>query len=133
VKRMLETAHFMLNREDGFITVQIHDILKAPLVRVHISRNQIAFEEPAIRTGEVRDVNLHMVSVIGRHDSSGFPGDQALMSSCAYPRHNRSVPHRDIRRGIDNLSIETRNASGSSGGRCKLDVRDAELRFSQLR
>src|SRR5262249_20167387 len=113
--------------------VEIHDISKTPLVRVQISSNKIAFEEAAIWAGEVRDINLYMMSVISGHAFSSLPEDQALMSSCAHPRSNGSVPNKDICRSAQNLSIETPNASGSSSRHCKLDVRDAELRFSPLR
>src|SRR5918994_777231 len=58
VKRVGETAYLVLDREERLVALQVDDVLEAVLIIVALLGDQAALEQPPVRAGKIRDVDL---------------------------------------------------------------------------
>jgi hypothetical protein len=70
IHRVDGAAHLVLDREQVPAIGGIDDVAKAILILV-VLVDRLALQQPAVRTGEVRDVHLHMVAVVIRLRPTG--------------------------------------------------------------
>ena len=63
--RMGLAPHLVLDREQHLARIEIDDVLEAVFVFVELERDQSALQQPIVGAGEVLDVDLEVVAVVG--------------------------------------------------------------------
>jgi hypothetical protein len=87
--------------------------------------HEIALLQPAMRSGEVGDINLNMMVVEGRQILLGFPEDEILLLADLH-RDRRAVAVRKLRRRTDHAAIEGADPLCRSDRHVELDIGNAE-------
>src|SRR6186997_3236374 len=90
VHRMGGAAHLVLDGEKMPAVGGVDDLSKAILILIVLARDQAALQQPAVRAGKVRDVDLHVVAVEIRLLSVSLAELQILLLADLYSRY-RSV------------------------------------------
>src|SRR5689334_21075012 len=65
IERVAHAAHLVLDGEERAPALDVDDLLEAVLVLIARLADEAALQKPAIGAGEVGDIDLEMVSVVG--------------------------------------------------------------------
>src|SRR6516225_4173518 len=106
---MLHTANLVFDSKQYFAALRIDDVLESTLVLIALLGDQSLPRQPAMRTGEVVDVDLNMMPIVGRGRPVGFTEEQVLprpgsharkrstrvLEPCCLCTHNLRIKARD--------------------------------------
>src|SRR5260370_10262895 len=125
VHRMGGAADLVLDREKVPAISGINDVAKPVLVLVVFLGDQAALREEAVRTGEIRDVYLHMVTIEIALRPIGLAELQILILSHLRARDS-TVAVFEFGLYPHDLRIEGANAFRSPNRYLEFDIGDAE-------
>src|SRR5262245_4125960 len=91
VERAPQTTHLVLDGEELAASVRIDDVLEPVLVPVALLGDEPVLLEPPVRTREVRDVHLHVVTVAGRDAVRRLAEGQRLVGPHDHVRRRRPM------------------------------------------
>src|SRR5581483_5007593 len=126
VEGMPHAADFVLDREKRRAIFLIDYLPEPVLMLIALLGDQGAFEQPAIGTGEIRDVDLDVMSVVVGERGGTLAKDELLSGADLDPRAGaaRAVLHAGP--GTHDFAVKSRDSAGGAGGYIELDVGDAE-------
>src|SRR4029077_11182254 len=127
IKRVRQAADLMLDLEKGFVAIEIDDVLPAVLVGVALLGQQLAFLQLFIRAGEVADIDLDVVSVIGRNLSPGLAEPQLLIVADADAGGAARAVAFELGLRAENLPVELLDPSGGPGRHLEFEIGHAEI------
>src|SRR5262245_39110937 len=104
---MGNAAHLVLDRIEEPAAVGVDDVAEAVLILVVLAIDELA--EPAVRAGEIDDVDLHVMFVELGQRPVGLAEDQMLVLADLHARH-RAVAVRHGGRRADIGRVERRDA-----------------------
>src|ERR1700682_2269844 len=125
IHRVRGAAHLVLDREQVPAIGGIDDVAKAVLVLIVLAIDQLALQQPAVRTGEVGDVHLHMVAVVIRLRPIGLAELQILVLGHLHARHGAIAVPKFSGHPHD-LWIKGANAWCGPDRDLEFDIGDAE-------
>ena len=82
----------MLDLEQRLAALEVGDDLEAILVLVAFLGHELALEQLLVRRGEIADIDLDVVAVIGRDLGLGLAEDELLPLTDRDPRAGRRPP-----------------------------------------
>src|SRR5271168_1311972 len=109
---MAHAAHFMLDGEQRRARFRIDKILESILMLVALLRDEALVEQFPVRPGEVRDVDLDVMAVVGRGRAVGLAKDEMLPDADLDPRESAAVELARVGLGADGLAIKPRDTVG---------------------
>src|SRR5437660_346889 len=119
---MLHAAHLVLDGEQHRARIEIDDVLEAVLMLIALLGNDAELLQPAVGAGEIRDIDLDMVTVEGRLRLVGLAKDEILPG----PDHDAgsaSIPViQEVGRGAHDLAVEAGDPAGGAGPRVEPDI-----------
>src|SRR5215469_1365336 len=123
---MLHAANFVLDSKQHPAAVRIDDVLESILVLITLLDDQSLRDQAAMRAGEVVDVDLKVMLVVGRNRFVRFAEKQVLPRprGDAGKRSGRVLEPCRLR--AHNLRIKARDALRRSDWYVELHVRDAD-------
>src|SRR5438874_243488 len=110
IERMGLAAHFVLDGEQHLARFEIDDVLEAILVVVDLEREEAERLEPAIRSGEIRDIDLRVMPVIELLGSVGLAEVPVLLLAHLNAGAAAAAIIEDGRKRPHDVAIETSDA-----------------------
>ena len=105
----------MLDLEQRLAAVEVGDDLEAILILIALFGHQTAIEQFPVRSGEIADIDLDVVPVIGRYLRLGLAEDQLLSMADRDPRRRRITCLVDARDRTEDLGVEPGDTLGGAG------------------
>src|SRR5215469_1599533 len=123
---MLHTANFVFDSKQDLAALRIDDVLESILVLVALLGDQSLRRQPAMRAGEVVDVDLNVMPIVGRRRLVGFTEEQVLPrpGSHAGKRSTRVLEPCCLR--THDLRIKARDTLSRSHRHIELHVWDTD-------
>src|SRR5580704_18375863 len=103
IERVRHAADLMLDLEQGLAAVEVGDHLEAILILIALLGHETAIEQLPVRRGEIADIDLDVVPVIGRYLRLGLAEDQLLSLADRDPRRRRTARLVDARDRTEDL------------------------------
>src|SRR5712664_4000790 len=132
VHRVCGAAHLVFDREQVLAISKIDDVAEAVLILVVFAKDQVALRQPAVRTGEVRDVHLDMVAVVIRLRPIGLAELQMLVLAHLHTRYG-TIAVLELGGHPHDLWIERANALCGPDRYIELDIGNAECNTPKAR
>src|SRR5262249_22556879 len=126
VEGMLHAADFVLDSKQYLAAVRIDDVLEPILMLIALLDDQALGGQPAVRTGEVVDVHLDMMLVVGLSRLVSFAEEQVLPRPGRHAGKGSACVLEPGRLRAHDLRIKARDALGRSDGHLELHVRNPD-------
>src|SRR5580658_9846662 len=121
IHRVGLAARLVLDGEQHFTAVEVDHVSEAVLVFVGFHRDQAELLEPAMRTGEVRQINLYMVVIARRLRRVGLAEIEILLFADLDAGLGVRAVLDDVGRRLQHFAIEARAAVGGAGADVETD------------
>src|SRR5277367_605681 len=125
-QRMAHAAHFMLDGEQRRARFRIDKILESILMLVALLRDEALVEQFPVRSGEVCDVNLDVMAVVGRGCAVGLAKHEMLSDADLDPCESSAVELARVGLGAYDLAVKPRDTVSGSHRHVEFDIRDAK-------
>src|SRR5215510_808705 len=128
--RIGDAAYLVLDREQMPPALDVDDVAESVLILVVLAVDELA--EPAVWTGEVDDVDLHVMLIVFRKRPVGLAEDEILVLADLDPSGG-AVGIGDGRGRTDHRRVESRDAARGADRHVELDIGHAERDASEAR
>src|SRR5437667_4312854 len=125
IERMSLAAHLVLHGEQHLTRVEIDNVLEPILVLVHLHGEETELFQPPIGAGEITDVDLSVVPIVGFFRRTGL-AEVPVLSLANLHAGFANVCSVDARERAHDLTIETRDALCRTRAHVERDVRHAQ-------
>src|SRR5579863_51490 len=127
IHRIGLAARLVLDGEQYLLGVEIDHVLEPVLVLIALHRDQAEIDQLPVRTGEIAQVNLHVMLVVGLFRRVGLAENKILLFADLDARLWPGAVLVHLRRRIEYLAIEPGNTRRRPGSHVEADIGHAEL------
>src|SRR5262249_32771843 len=127
IHRIGLAARLMLDREQHVAAVEVDEVVEPVLVIVAFLRDQPELVEPPVRSGKIRDVDLHVMSVVRPFRRVGLAEIKILFLANLHAHLRTRAVFDDVGGREQHLPIKPRDARCGARPDLETDIGHAKL------